>query len=592
MRKHVLFIGLFLLGSSLIAQSQDLEPERVGDKYGFSKNGTLVIDAVYDDAGSFSEGLAPVKKNGKWGYINKTGHSVIPYKYEAAGSFSEGYAVVKMFDKYGFIDAEGKGLTPLKYDKADRFRDGLATVWLADKEGKIDKAGEWLDSDQGTGHNFAIFARTFVENDVNQWQRKGKFEKTADWQRRVTDQTRKARIDSLFAEAKNAFIAEQRPSISTEFTIGDYDADGEIFMIHDKKFGDLLVPVPIGEAEAFEKSYASIVRDNTYYVDGNALGLAGASFTTPDGKTYNYRRDAKLEFAAVDIDYNFETITYKETAPSGPSNNQIIRNRSIAVGLSDVDLNIPNSHSSNENTFAVIIANENYQRVSTVEFAASDGAAFSKYCNLTLGVPEKNIHLVTDATLVSMWEQVDWITSIAKAYQGEAKIIFYYAGHGIPDEATRDAYLLPIDGNGTNTRTGYKLSELYSRLNEFPTASTVVFLDACFSGTERSGQMLASARGVALKAKEEKPAGNMVVISAASGDETAYPYREKGHGLFTYYLLKKLQDSEGDVTLGELAGYVKDQVGKQSIVENSKSQTPSVIPSGQFVDQWQNVKLK
>ena len=56
--------------------------------------------------------------------------------------------------------------------------------------------------------------------------------------------------------------------------------------------------------------------------------------------------------------------------------------------------------------------------------------------------------------------------------------------------------------------------------------------------------MLASARGVAIKAKQNHPQGNMVVLSAAQGDETAHPYTEKGHGLFTYYLLKKLKETQ------------------------------------------------
>ena len=54
---------------------------------------------------------------------------------------------------------------------------------------------------------------------------------------------------------------------------------------------------------------------------------------------------------------------------------------------------------------------------------------------------------------------------------------------------------------------------------------------------------------VANKAKQSIPTGNLVVLSAAKGVETAYSYKEKGHGLFTYFLLKKLQETQGDLTL-------------------------------------------
>ena len=98
-------------------------------------------------------------------------------------------------------------------------------------------------------------------------------------------------------------------------------------------------------------------------------------------------------------------------------------------------------------------------------------------------------------------------------YQGEASIIFYYAGHGIPDESNRTSYLLPVDGVGNDVSTGYSLDKLYADLSSKPAKSVVVLLDACFSGAKRDGGMLASTRGVAIKAKQNEPRGNMVVIS-------------------------------------------------------------------------------
>ena len=121
--------------------------------------------------------------------------------------------------------------------------------------------------------------------------------------------------------------------------------------------------------------------------------------------------------------------------------------------------------------------------------------------------------------------------------------VFYYAGHGIPDEATGDAYLLPIDGKGTSISSGYSLRKLYKEFSDFSSESVAVFMDACFSGSQRGNGMMASARGVAIKSRPEVPLGNVFVLSAAQGDETAYPYKEKKHGLFTYYLLKKLQNN-------------------------------------------------
>lgn len=75
------------------------------------------------------------------------------------------------------------------------------------------------------------------------------------------------------------------------------------------------------------------------------------------------------------------------------------------------------------------------------------------------------------------------------------------------------------------------------------------------------------------------------------GEETAYKYDEMGHGLFTYFLLKKLRDTKGDVTMGELSSYIKEQVKRYSIVENGKSQTPSIMTSGNLNSTWQSLKF-
>lgn len=258
---------------------------------------------------------------------------------------------------------------------------------------------------------------------------------------------------------------------------------------------------------------------------------------------------------------------------------------------SDVDQNLPEVKANNENTFVIIIANEHYQEEVPVEYACNDGQAFKMYCQKVLGVPIENIHLRQDATLNNMLTELDWISMVAKAFAGEARLIVYYAGHGIPDEATGVSYLLPVDGLGRNLRTGYSLAEFYKFLGELPAKSVTVFMDACFSGAQRGEGMLASARSVAIKAKPQAPQGNMVVISAAQGDETAYPYKEKQHGLFTYFLLKKLQETSGNCTLEELSDYVQTQVARRSVIINQKMQTPSTSVSTSLGDSWKSMKL-
>lgn len=277
------------------------------------------------------------------------------------------------------------------------------------------------------------------------------------------------------------------------------------------------------------------------------------------------------------------------TVVSQRSTNQP-KGKSINKKIVDVDQNIPIGNQNQNNTYVIVIANENYQEVEKVPNAINDGTVFAEYCNKTLGIPQSNIKVVKDATYNNIRRNLSWLSQVIEVFNGKASVIFYYAGHGIPDERNGSAYLLPVDGIGSDVSTGYSLEKLYSDLSSYPTKSVIVFLDACFSGTKREGGMLASARGVAIKAKKSSPMGNMVVLSAAQGDETAYPYKEKEHGMFTYYLLKKLQESKGKVTIGELADYVIAEVKKSSIVLNGKIQTPSVSAS-QNAGDWRNWKI-
>ena len=263
----------------------------------------------------------------------------------------------------------------------------------------------------------------------------------------------------------------------------------------------------------------------------------------------------------------------------------------LAMLKSEVDRNIPVTDTKSPNTFVLIIANEHYSQVASVPFALNDGNIFREYCVKTLGIGERHIKYLPDATGNQIKAGVNWLANLTEAFD-EPQIIVYYAGHGIPDESNKSSYLLPVDGSGTDISTGYKLDELYTTLGNMPASHITVFMDACFSGSKREEGMLASARGVALKAKSGVPQGNMVVFSAAQGDETAYPNREQQHGLFTYYLLKKLQETAGDVSLKDLGDYITKQVSQQSLLLNSKKQTPTITPSATLGSTWQTWKLK
>lgn len=448
---------------------------------------------------------------------------------------------------------------------------------------------------------FSTYAKKYVEAAINKWQLKDDYETLAEYKARVTDATRDAKIKELATIAESNYIAEYGAKVGwNNLRLERYDAENGVFLIKSPDMGDMLLPVPRtnNEARMFESQWNTVKTDNAQFcIADDRLALAQLTFRTSNGKKYVYNNNASLTYQNTQIDYNFEAVDMSEltaqTARQTPAGGAKIVNSSVSVGKSDIDTGIPVAKKTNDNLFAVIISNENYRRESKVQFANNDGEAFKNYCIKTLGCPEKNVHHTADATFNDLKAEINWMTTVANAYGGKARLIFYYAGHGIPDEATKSAYLLPVDGFGSDVSTGYSLDNLYATLGSLPAEQVTVFLDACFSGSQRDGKnMASSARGVAIKAKNSTPKGNMVVMSAATGNETAYPYTEKGHGLFTYFLLKKLKDTKGDVSYGELIDYVHDEVSKKSIVENNKSQTPTSTASPSLTGDWRKWSFK
>lgn len=104
----------------------------INGKYGFiDKTGEVVIGAKFSDVGDFHDGLAPAQVNGKWGYIDKTGTMVIQPKDGLGEPFREGYAVgtdpstnremlidtsgnIVLSGMYNVLDAVGEGLIPVE----------------------------------------------------------------------------------------------------------------------------------------------------------------------------------------------------------------------------------------------------------------------------------------------------------------------------------------------------------------------------------------------------------------------------------------------------------------------------------------------
>jgi hypothetical protein len=82
------------------------------------------IPQQYEVAGPFSEGLAAVRINGLFGFINLRGEIVIAPRFQSASAFSDGYAEVRIDNASGAIDRSGRLVIPPQFRRLIHFSGG------------------------------------------------------------------------------------------------------------------------------------------------------------------------------------------------------------------------------------------------------------------------------------------------------------------------------------------------------------------------------------------------------------------------------------------------------------------------------------
>lgn len=102
----------------------------------------FAVSPVFTETGLFRDGLAAVQFEGKWGYINEFGETVIDFIYDDAKSFSEGIASVFLIceydkkgrplwiNKWAMINKTGNLITPYKFSDVEESINGLCIVHL------------------------------------------------------------------------------------------------------------------------------------------------------------------------------------------------------------------------------------------------------------------------------------------------------------------------------------------------------------------------------------------------------------------------------------------------------------------------------
>ncbi|MEK7858893.1 MAG: ankyrin repeat domain-containing protein [Elusimicrobiota bacterium] len=235
----------------------------------------------------------------------------------------------------------------------------------------------------------------------------------------------------------------------------------------------------------------------------------------------------------------------------------------------------------NPDNYAVLVGIEDYADLPPAQFAERDAAAVREHL-VALGYPLRNIVLVAGAraSRAGLVKNVEnWLP---KNVNERSTVFFYYSGHGAPDPASGDAYLVPADGDPQYLEeTAYPIKRLYEKLSALKAKRIIVVLDSCFSGAGGRSVLAKGTRPLVNKIEFGAAAtGRVVSMTASKADQISGSLEEQGHGLFTYYLLRGLNGDAkakgGEVTVRSLYEYLSPNV-QDAAHRANREQKPQLI---------------
>jgi len=316
--------------------------------------------------------------------------------------------------------------------------------------------------------------------------------------------------------------------------------------------------------------------DHIFNLTGQATDDQGVAFVKVNDAKVPMDSDGKF-LKKVRLDLGLNTLdVYAEDMYGNSDKKEIViyRDEVIEEELEFSDVDIPFATDNNKpNTIAVVFGIEDYKSIPSASYSVNDADIFREYLITTFGIPRKNIYfkLNENATKIEFDKVFSKNGWLSRNSSSSTDIIIYFAGHGTPDVDKNQGYIIPYDGDPYYTgSTCLSMATLYDNLSQIDANSVTILLDACFSGGSRNNEsLLAESRPIYIEVETGNIPENTIVFSAASGSEISSSYKEKKHGLFTYYFLKGLssgadENRDKKITATEMNKYLNSHVLSQA----------------------------
>lgn len=262
-----------------------------------------------------------------------------------------------------------------------------------------------------------------------------------------------------------------------------------------------------------------------------------------------------------------------------PSQTLFLKIQPTGIRTDDVDqIPAPVSGFQRPDTFLISIGVGSYRnpKILPRKYASVDAEMVANYFQSLGGVPPSNVRLLQDSKALRLdidEALFDWLPPHVTK---DAVVIVYFAGQAMV-APTGDVLLVPYEGSPTATMLLYPLKDLESALSRLKAKQTILIFDGMVSKFHSDPKAKANAP------RWELSGGNMIRLIGGEGFAKGLEDDKHRHGLFTYYFLRGLRgdadtNRDGEVTLGEVASYVRQKVAWAAKSQFNSDQHPQIFP--------------
>ena len=248
--------------------------------------------------------------------------------------------------------------------------------------------------------------------------------------------------------------------------------------------------------------------------------------------------------------------------------------------------------------YALLVGINDYPNdISPLRYCVADVVAFRDTLINVASFKKNNIFLMTDGMEGQMEPTniniVKRLSILAKQVKSSDTLVFYFSGHCIVNDG--NSFLLAANSDTTTQDTlemsGVPLDRVSKILSLVKAQQLLTVIDACRYNPEasRSGEDNVLTDEFSKGFKIRRNSGNSqpsvsATLYACNVGERAYEWSEKGHGVFSYYLLQGMNghatNGQGQVTVTDLAEYTQSKVMDWAKTYRNKKQTPWLDQSG------------